>query len=79
MTFIKSDYYEYSISDQFVPSKFITLKSNNSKLFRAIYLYDFALPRESSRFCTIVFSICVANIVLARILEKRETQLVVKL
>ena len=79
MTFIKSDYYEYSISDQFVPSKFITLKSKNSKLFRAINLYGFALHRESSRFCTIVFSICVANIVLARILDTRETQFVVKL
>ena len=79
MTFIKSDYYEYSISDQFVPSKLITLKSKNSKLFRAINLYGFALHRESSRFCTIVFSICVANIVLARILKKRETRFVIKL
>ena len=79
MTFIKSDYYEYSISDQIVPSKFTTLQSKNSKLLRAINIYGFALHRESSRFCTIVFSICVANIVLARILEKRETQFVVKL
>ena len=73
MTFIKSDYYEYSISDQFVPSKFITLKSKNSKLFRAINLYGFALHRESSRFCTIVFSICVASVGLVSILREGQS------
>ena len=79
MTFIKSDYYEYSINDTIVPSMFTTLHPRSSKLSRAINLYGFALHRESSRFCTIVFSICVANIVLARILDTRETQFVVKL
>jgi hypothetical protein len=79
MTFIKSDYYEYSINDTIVPSMFTTLHPRNSKLSRALNLYDFALPKESSRFCTIVFSICVANIVLARILDTRDTQFVVKL
>ena len=79
MTFIKSDYYEYSINDTITPSMFTTLHPRIRKVSRAINLYDFALPRESSRFYTIVFSICVANIVLARILDTRETQFVVKL
>ena len=71
MTFIKSDYYEYSISDTIVPSMFTTLHPRSRKLSRAINLSGFALQKESSRFYTIVFYICVANIVLTRILKKK--------
>ena len=74
MTFIKSDYYEYSIGDTIVPSKFITLKLKNSMLLRAINLYVFPFHKASSRFYTTVFFICVENVFLARILGKRETQ-----
>ena len=79
MTFIKSNYYEYSINDTIISLMFTTLHPWSSKLSRAINSYGFALHRESSRFYTIVFSICVANIVLARILDERETQFVIKL
>ena len=79
MTFIKSDYYEYFISDAIVPSMFTTLHPRSRKLLRAINLSGFASHKESSRFYTIFFSICVANIVLTRILGRIEKVLVVKL